>query len=75
MNDDGYIQIIRKSHCMISDFLNEPARDAIFPDFSGIPDFHKLKLSMKTAMILIQSWKDLASYCCFNDEDVVSAPS
>ena len=22
-------------------------RDAIFPDFSGIPDFHKSKLSMK----------------------------
>ena len=23
-------------------------RDAIFPDFSGIPDFHKFKFSMKT---------------------------
>ena len=23
-------------------------RDPIFPDFSGIPDFHKSKLSMKT---------------------------
>ena len=23
------------------------SRDAIFPDFSGIPDFHKSKLSMK----------------------------
>ena len=22
-------------------------RDAIFPDFSGFPDFHKSKLSMK----------------------------
>ena len=23
-------------------------RDAIFPDFSGIPDFHKSKMSMKS---------------------------
>ena len=41
-------------------------RDAIFPDFSGIPDFHKSKSSMK-------KWKDLASYCCFINEDVLSA--
>ena len=26
---------------------NTVIRDAIFPDFSGIPDFHKSKLSMK----------------------------
>ena len=43
-------------------------RDAIFPDFSRIPDFHK-------PIILIRNWKDLASYCRFNNEDVVSAPS
>ena len=49
--------------------------DAIFPDFSGIPDFHKSKLSKKTPIISIKNWKDLASYFCFNNEDAVSALS
>ena len=39
-------------------------RDAIFPDFSGIPDFHKSKLSIKKTLITITNWKDLSSYSC-----------
>ena len=33
------------------------SRDAIFPYFSGIPDFHKSKLSVKNLWISIQNWK------------------
>ena len=44
--------------------------DAVFPDLSGIPDFHKSK-----PIISIKDWTDLASYCGFNGEDVVSALS
>ena len=43
-------------------------RDAIFPDFSGIPDFLKTD-------DLNQNWKVSTSYCCFNIEEVVPALS
>ena len=56
------------------DFKNM-IRYAIFPDFPGIPDFHKSKSSIKKPMISIKSWKDLARYCCFNSEVIVSALS
>ena len=55
------------------DLCSTNARDAIFPDFSEIPDFPKSKSSKPK--ISINNWKDLASYCCFNNEDVVSALS
>ena len=45
----------------------------IFPDFSGFPDFHTCKLSLKKSILSIKNWKDLASYCGFNYEDVASA--
>ena len=50
-------------------------RDAIFPDFSGIPDFSKSKSSIKKTYNFNQKLDELASYCCFYNEDVVSALS
>ena len=48
-------------------------RDAIFPDFSGIPGFHKSKMSMKK--LNFNPKLERCSFCCFNGEDVVSALS
>ena len=64
--------MLRLSHESSSGILSRN-RDAIFPDFSGFPDFHKSILSMKNVLISIKNWKDLASYVGFNDEDVASA--
>ena len=35
-------------HIEISGICSTTSRDAFFPDFSGIHDFHKSKLSVKT---------------------------
>ena len=52
----------------INSSVDSTNRDVMLPDFSGIPDFHK-------SIISITNWKDLASYCCFNNDDAVSALS
>ena len=45
----------------------------MFADFSGIPDFHKSEYFVNEKPIVsINYWKHLESYCCFNNENVVS---
>ena len=44
-------------------------RDAIFQDFLIFTHLN----CQKKSIISIKNWKDLASYCGFDDEDVVSA--
>ena len=48
-------------------------RCAIFPDFSGIPDFHISKLSMKKNYNFNQKLGKCIKLLLFNGEDVVSA--
>ena len=60
-NDRGDLVILQVRFLVGDGSTN---RDAICPDFSGIPDFHKFKIVNEKPIITIKNWIDLLlGYC------------